>query len=78
MKKLSLLTIIAMAAIALVSCKKERICNCTTTFSSGGVSTSSAATVTLIDATKRQAKDACISRKMTDGGDTYTQDCKLK
>ena len=70
MKKLLFLTT-AIVAISIVSCKKDRVCECTfsgTTFKT-----------TLNDATKRQAKDACVSQSYDNGNGTTTKvDCKLK
>ncbi|MDI1233096.1 MAG: hypothetical protein PSX81_02310 [bacterium] len=70
MKKLLFLSL-AIASICMVSCKKDRICECTvssTTFKT-----------TFNDATKRQAKDACVSQTYDNGNGTSTKvECKLK
>jgi hypothetical protein len=71
MKKLfALSSVIALAAVLLVSCKKDRVCECTY----GGQTDK----VTLTDATKRQAKDACITRSYDFSGTTVKVECKLK
>jgi len=71
MKKLfALSSVIALAAVLLVSCKKDRVCECTF----GGTTDK----ITLTDVTNRQAKDACISRSVDYAGTTYKQECKLK
>ena len=71
MKKLfALSSVIALAAVLLVSCKKDRVCECTY----GGQTDK----VTLTDATKRQAKDACITRSYDFSGTTIKIECKLK
>lgn len=76
MKKLKLLTTAGLIAMAIVSCKKDRTCECTTT--SGGVSYT--IPVTLVKVTKKQAKDICVSRTDYDsnGQVSSTTDCKLK
>ncbi|MEN9346002.1 MAG: hypothetical protein RLZZ60_1471 [Bacteroidota bacterium] len=71
MKKLfALSSVIALAAVLLVSCKKDRVCECTY----GGQTDK----VTLTDATKRQAKDVCITRSYDFSGTTVKVECKLK
>jgi hypothetical protein len=70
MKKL-LIVFAAIGCISFVACKKDRVCQCS-------VSTITYK-VTLNDATKRQAKDACISRSYDNGNGTITkQECELK
>ena len=70
MKKL-LIVFAAIGCISFAACKKDRVCECTystTTFR-----------VTLTDATKRQAKDVCISRSYDNGNGTITkEECELK
>lgn len=72
MKKLVLFSALVLAsAFSLQSCKKDRVCECTVS--------SLTYKVTLNDATKRQAKDACVSRQTDNGNGTTTKvDCKLK
>jgi hypothetical protein len=71
MKKLfALSSVIALAAVLLVSCKKERVCECTY----GGQTDK----ITMLDVTKRQAKDACITRAYDFSGTTVKVECKLK
>ncbi len=70
MKKL-LFLLLAIASVAFVACKKDRVCECTTG--------STTRKVTFTDATKRQAKDACISRSYTNFNGTITKyECELK
>ncbi len=84
MKKITLLLVITIGA-GMASCKKDRMCECTNTYtsSSGNVTTDPAANVTIKDASKREAKDLCQSSTRIDvngNGDTSTDvyDCKLK
>lgn len=76
MKKITLLMVINGALMFVSSCKKDRVCECTTT--SGGISTTTS--VTLVNVTKKQAKDICVSKVYYDsnGNVGYTEDCKLK
>ena len=76
MKKLSILSIIAIIAISFTACKKDRVCECTSKTSSS--STTSTDKMTIVKATKRQAKANCVSTKSEDNGVTYTEDCELK
>ena len=67
----SLSIIIAIAAISIVACKKDRVCECT----EGGVTYK----VTINDATKRQGKANCVSTTEDNGNGTSTKtECKLK
>jgi hypothetical protein len=78
MKKVILSTAV-LAVSFLTSCVKERDCQCTTTESFAGKSTSSTQTTVFKDVTKKQAKTLCASYTTTDGsGVVTTQDCKLK
>lgn len=78
--------IAAVSALSIVSCKKDRTCSCTTVNSSGSSSTTTTQDITIIDASKSDAKKACIDRTSTDtytfGGvsTTYTSTttCELK
>ncbi len=72
MKKLMLFSAVAVAvAFTLQSCKKDRVCECT--FAGTTEKT------TLNDATKRQAKDVCISRSYDMGnGQSVKVECELK
>ena len=79
MKKVILFAAV-VAAISFTSCKKERDCTCTDTYTAVGSSpvVSPAQKVTYKDVTKRQAKNNCISWTTTDAaGNVDTQDCKL-
>lgn len=70
MKKLSILSIAALAAISFAACKKDRVCECT----SGGM----VYKVTYNDATKRQGKANCVSYQEEDGGQITKVECELK
>lgn len=71
MKKVLLFSFVVLAGSLLVSCKKDRVCEC----KYGGQSYE----VTYLDASKRQAKDACISQKQDIGGGTVVEiECELK
>ncbi len=71
MKKLNILSIIAITAIALVSCKKDRVCECSVG--------SQVYKTTYNETTKRTAKDACVSYTMDFGqGSAVKIECKLK
>lgn len=75
MKKLILFAAIA-ASTLFASCKKDRVCSCTYTSSSGATITGE---VTYVKASKRDARANCLSRKeVYPGGATETYDCKLK
>lgn len=76
MKKLSILSIIAIIAISFTACKKDRVCECTTKTSSS--SSTSTEKMTIVKATKRQAKANCVSTKEEDKGVTTTTECELK
>lgn len=78
MKKV-ILSAVAVAAISMTSCVKERDCTCTTTTSYAGASSSSTQNIVYKDVTKKQAKTLCASYTTTDAnGATTTQDCELK
>lgn len=75
MKRL-LLTATIVAALFFASCKKDRICSCTYTSSTGTTITGE---ITYVKASKRDARSQCLSRKEVDSkGNTDTWDCKLK
>lgn len=78
MKKISILSI-AFLAISVASCKKERTCTCSTISSAPG-STASEKTIVFKKISKRDAKAACMSLKVTPDGqpDTDTRTCTLK
>ncbi|MBK9283775.1 MAG: hypothetical protein IPM51_05575 [Sphingobacteriaceae bacterium] len=62
------LTMIAVACIMLASCKKERTCTCTSTYTSTGgiVSVGQPYTTTYKKIKKRDAKKLCVSSKYED------------
>ena len=72
MKK-SILLVVAVAGLALVSCKKEYHCECTTTDSSGTIPTVS--TETIIKDTKSKAEEACHGLDQSVG--TLSTECEI-
>ncbi|MGZ3931532.1 MAG: hypothetical protein ACXVP0_09280 [Bacteroidia bacterium] len=80
MKKIVLLLSVAVVC-SLTSCKKDRVCECTSSSTAPG-STSTVTDVTLVKAKKSDAKRICVkeTHDFTVLGTTYTdtQDCKLK
>ena len=78
MKKL-IMSGLGIFSLALVSCKKDYTCECTTTDGSGGSYTD---ITTILDASKSGAKAYCVSKKdyYNDGVSIpgYSQTCKLK
>jgi hypothetical protein len=78
MKKL-ILSLTVLTASFFSSCVKERDCQCTTTESFAGKSSTSTQTTVFKDVTKKQAKTLCASYTTTnESGVVTTQDCKLK
>lgn len=79
MKKV--LLIAAVAGLAMVSCKKDYVCECTNTSTFPG-SVSSTSKYTMVGVSKGAAKANCIksTSETTIAGTTYTDtdDCKLK
>ena len=75
-------TILKLTALAIIvsfaftSCKKDHVCTCTTTYSNGDPS--STTILTYHDATKKDAKKACIDRTEVQAGTTETTACELK
>jgi hypothetical protein len=80
MKKSFILTA-SVLALALMSCKKDRVCECTDSSNEPGY-TSTTNSYTLLEVSKGTAKKACITWEdtYTSGGSTYTNkyECKLK
>lgn len=64
MKKI--LLIAAVAGLSMVSCKKDYTCECTTTVTILGSSSSATGSTTIHD-TKSKAKDACEKYNADDG-----------
>ena len=79
MKKI--LLIAAVAGFVMASCKKDYVCECTST-STAPNSTTTTYKYNILDASKKQAKANCFktSSDFTIGSTTYTDtdDCKLK
>ena len=80
MKKVIL--VVAIAGLAMASCKKDRICSCTVTSSytagSTTINTTTNDETTFKEVSKRTAKSACISRKASDSNSSYSAVCELK
>lgn len=76
MKKI-VLSLIVVSAFAATSCKKDYVCSCTDSSTEPGYATSTT-DVTIKEARKMDAANACVKTTYTDGGYTYTTDCKLK
>jgi hypothetical protein len=78
MKKIAILSI-AFVAITFASCKKERTCTCSTISNEPG-SVSSEKTIVYKKISKKDAKAACMSLKVTPDGQSYTdtRTCTLK
>lgn len=84
MKKITLMAF-AIVAFSITSCKKDYVCECTTTTtdSSGDVTTDPMDNTTYRDIKKSDAKSHCQKSTyvfVNDGGGTSTivSDCKLK
>jgi len=80
MKKI-FLNISVIVSIAMVSCKKDRVCTCTSSSTAPG-NTPITLEITILDAKKSDAKKACVrtTNDYISNGVTYTRtsDCKLK
>lgn len=79
MKKVTLLAV-AVLALSFASCKKDRTCTCTTTYSGGGASVSGGSSVVKHKKiTKSQGKAVCHDTESTDSsnGTTMTESCSL-
>jgi hypothetical protein len=80
MKKIVLLLSVVVVC-SLTSCKKDRVCECTTS-SNAPSSTSTTQDITIVKVKKSDAARACVktTQDQTYGGNTYTttEDCKLK
>jgi hypothetical protein len=83
--KQKLLLVMCLGILSLTSCKKDRVCECTTTTtdSSGDVTTDPADNSTYKEIKKGDAKSLCQKTtevNVSSSGDTYTSvsDCKLK
>jgi hypothetical protein len=73
MKKIFLFVAV-VSAFSLASCKKDRVCTCTTTYADGSVG--DPYIVTFTDAKKSAAKANCLSTSETDWSGTGTQKTK--
>jgi hypothetical protein len=76
MKKV-LLLVAVVAAFSFVSCKKDRVCTCTTSSTEVG-SSSSTFIVTYTKSMKHDARGNCMGYTQLDGGVTVTRTCTLK
>jgi hypothetical protein len=84
MKK-TIVLITCLTAFSFISCKKDRMCECTRTYTStsGATTTYPAETITYRKIKKSDAKDLCQKRTevyVNSDGKTSTNvlDCKLK
>ncbi len=82
MKKVILFAAV-LSAFSFASCKKDRICTCVQSYSSGGVTQPIPDDVrTYTAATKNQAMSHCLSQTRTGDSNgtpyTYTATCTLK
>lgn len=84
MKKITFIAI-AIVAFSMSSCKKDFVCECTTTYtsSSGNVTTNTNDNVTYRDVKKGEAKSLCqkstiVNVNSNGGTSTTVNDCKLK
>jgi hypothetical protein len=69
------LLIIAVAGLAMASCKKDFTCECTTTDNGTVVATATGT----IHTTKKKANDACNQTATSSvGGSTAKTECKIK
>jgi hypothetical protein len=73
MKKIIFIGFVAVASLA--SCKKDRTCTCTTTYSDGSPSDTDVMVIT--KSRKSDAKVNCLSTTMVDDGVTETTTCEL-
>ncbi len=71
MKKV-ILSLVVVAALSTVSCKKNYTCQCTTTYSGVFAGTPNTVTNTTIDNTKSKAKTACDGLSSTVAGASST------
>lgn len=76
MKKTILFLFVAVGLFA-TSCKKDHVCSCTDTSTEPG-SAAFTYDITIKEAKKADAANKCVKTTYTDGGFTYTSDCKLK
>lgn len=80
MKK-SILFVAAIAALSFTSCKKDRTCTCTTTYTNkAGVSSTSVSITEYKKVKKSEARSwGCVSSTdISESGTTTVNDCKLK
>ena len=82
MKKV-ILFVAVVSAFSFASCKKDRVCTCTSVITSGGQTfTGDPNITTYSDSKKKAAMSHCLNSTSTgtDGGVTYTvvQTCDLK
>ncbi|MES2593019.1 MAG: hypothetical protein V4608_14145 [Bacteroidota bacterium] len=75
MKK-GILFVAVIAAFSFASCKKDRICSCTSTYN--GVAGTTADVTTYTKSTKGAAKANCLSSTETNGSVTTVTTCDLK
>lgn len=79
MKKAIIFSMV-LTAFAVVSCKKDYICGCTTTTTSGSGTVTGSGDTTFTDITKSDAETKCNSFESSGsfGGYSWDTDCELK
>ena len=78
MKKV-LLFVAVVSAASFASCKKDRVCTCTSTFTpaGGGSATTSTQVTTYTKAKKGDARSHCLSGTSTDASGSNAWTCTL-
>jgi hypothetical protein len=74
--KIKYITLLFVVAIAITSCKKDRVCECTTT-STDGISVTDTDNTTYKKVTKRWMRnhEGCVSKEYSNGTKV---DCEIK
>ena len=76
MKKV-ILFIAVISAFSFASCKKDRVCTCNYTYTSGGFSTTGTSVKTYTASKKGDAMSHCLNGSMTSNNYTQTWTCTL-
>ena len=76
MKKV-ILFIAVISAFSFASCKKDHVCTCTYTYTSGGFTTTSTDVTTYTDSKKNQALSHCLNETGSGTGYTFSSTCTL-
>jgi hypothetical protein len=80
MKKIFLFLAV-VSAFSFASCKKDRVCTCTTNQTSNGITTTSTDVTTYNDSRQSDARELCQGQATTTtngNGSTTATTCKLK